>query len=1044
MSYLNLRKEEYHSTIYGFIYSFLIVGLFILSKSLRDSLFLNNFTKQDLSYLYLITPIISGILVWLILAVFKKIKLFKKSLIIHFVLFIISTILLLNPNNANILLYYIFVDFQIAIIAIIFWDVLSDAFTSRQAKRLFSIITSGGFLSALIVGSSLSSINHFISQENSVLVFNFLILFCPIFIYQLMLNANKDKVENKPYKKSANFKEVFSNRYIRNIICITFLFTALAIIIDYNFKLIAYDKFQNNSIELTNFFARFYSFTAFISFIIQISLSGYVINRFGIKYALMILPILLFVIFIFGYFISPFIIIMLLKGKEQIFKSTLHDTSMHILWMPIPSFKRLTIKPFVNIFLKNIFSSLSAGFLIISVYFQFTFIHFIPLCFLFLIALLFLTRRTKDFYVKELIKAIDDRSLSIKDESLVQLSDDNEMLSIINKKLISEPHNRYFILHLLDDTIIDKCKSTLADIFKDSDSNTRKLILKYLKYDIDLIDSDFLIDQVNNNSDISIESLEVLCSRNISSIEKITNNLFDSKIADLKYSAINNSIKNNYNSHQKALDILKKDIYISENLSSIINNISSSSYDFSKQEILDLFSKLEYDDFVNGLKFINKNNINHELLEFIVTKLSNGYYFNEKVYDFLRKNNSNQLYNFFEFKLLDSNSQFFERKFICDMIKHIDDVNYITIYYRYLDLTKYDYQIIEKIFDYLIFIKRDNEKYFEQKDIIDSILNKVIYNQYYDVVLLSHIQSDNNKPLFEEYYINKIDDNKRLLMKIINFSNNDIFKKNFQLSMFEKKIYKSKIIEIFEEYLSEPLKNKVIPILDDIPQSEKNSFGIKFYNNLSNLSIDSLYDTDNIDLDDWYLFVLFSYTKKNLFTNDRILNNRYFKLLINSLNFDENQIFDLNNETINDLMITNLEKTLYLKDSNIFKDIPAKELIHIASCLKEVNLSDSQNVFKDGDVGDSMYFIVKGEVQILKGDTELVVLRKSDYFGEMALLDGESRSADAVAKGDCILFELNSNDFDRIMYSNDKIVKGILGMLSQRLRHANELLNQNK
>ena len=91
-----------------------------------------------------------------------------------------------------------------------------------------------------------------------------------------------------------------------------------------------------------------------------------------------------------------------------------------------------------------------------------------------------------------------------------------------------------------------------------------------------------------------------------------------------------------------------------------------------------------------------------------------------------------------------------------------------------------------------------------------------------------------------------------------------------------------------------------------------------------------------------------------------------------------------------------------------------------------------------------MYFIVKGEVQILKGDTELVVLKESDYFGEMALLDGESRSADAIARGDCILLELNANDFDRIMYSNDKIVKGILGMLSQRLRHANELLNQKK
>ena len=91
-----------------------------------------------------------------------------------------------------------------------------------------------------------------------------------------------------------------------------------------------------------------------------------------------------------------------------------------------------------------------------------------------------------------------------------------------------------------------------------------------------------------------------------------------------------------------------------------------------------------------------------------------------------------------------------------------------------------------------------------------------------------------------------------------------------------------------------------------------------------------------------------------------------------------------------------------------------------------------------------MYFIVKGEVEILKGDIELVVLGKGDYFGEMALLDGESRSADAIAKGDCILLQLNAVDFEKIMYSNDKIVKGILGMLSQRLRNANELLNQKK
>ena len=100
-------------------------------------------------------------------------------------------------------------------------------------------------------------------------------------------------------------------------------------------------------------------------------------------------------------------------------------------------------------------------------------------------------------------------------------------------------------------------------------------------------------------------------------------------------------------------------------------------------------------------------------------------------------------------------------------------------------------------------------------------------------------------------------------------------------------------------------------------------------------------------------------------------------------------------------------------------------------------------VFKDGDIGDSMYFIIKGEIKISKGDIELVIFKKGDYFGEMSLLDGEVRSADATSLNDSILLKLDAKDFEKIMYSNDQIMKGIVGMLSQRLRDANNLLNKN-
>ena len=104
ISYLNIRKNEYKPTLYGFLYSFLIVSFFILSKSYRDSLFLNNFTKQDLSYLYLITPILTGLLVWLSLLILKKINLPLKSLVIHLVVCFLAISLLLSSNLNSILI----------------------------------------------------------------------------------------------------------------------------------------------------------------------------------------------------------------------------------------------------------------------------------------------------------------------------------------------------------------------------------------------------------------------------------------------------------------------------------------------------------------------------------------------------------------------------------------------------------------------------------------------------------------------------------------------------------------------------------------------------------------------------------------------------------------------------------------------------------------------------------------------------------------------------------------------------------------------------
>ena len=89
-----------------------------------------------------------------------------------------------------------------------------------------------------------------------------------------------------------------------------------------------------------------------------------------------------------------------------------------------------------------------------------------------------------------------------------------------------------------------------------------------------------------------------------------------------------------------------------------------------------------------------------------------------------------------------------------------------------------------------------------------------------------------------------------------------------------------------------------------------------------------------------------------------------------------------------------------------------------------------------------MYFIFNGEIKISKGNKELVCLKRGDYFGEMALLDGEPRSADATTMTNAVLLKLESSKFKNILYSNHHVIKGVLSMLCTRLRNANDLINK--
>ncbi|OUJ76322.1 cyclic nucleotide-binding domain-containing protein [Hymenobacter crusticola] len=132
------------------------------------------------------------------------------------------------------------------------------------------------------------------------------------------------------------------------------------------------------------------------------------------------------------------------------------------------------------------------------------------------------------------------------------------------------------------------------------------------------------------------------------------------------------------------------------------------------------------------------------------------------------------------------------------------------------------------------------------------------------------------------------------------------------------------------------------------------------------------------------------------------------------------------------------ERVAVLKNTALFAATPENVLSSIVPIMKEVTFQAEQQVFAKGDLGSSLFIIYEGEVGIFSGAQHLATFRKGDFFGELALLDAEPRSATAVAKSNVVAFRLDQEDFYDVMEERSEVLRNIMRVLCQRLRRQNE------
>lgn len=255
------------------------------------------------------------------------------------------------------------------VIALEFGGLMLQLFDLRQSKRLYALIASGEILAFLLGYFSIPILKNWTEQVFPLLLFISIVgIILSFLILLLILNRFKDKISTQKRKKQAgksyNISFLFKDKYFTYISTIIVLSVTAIYFADFGFlgsvKLIAKDD------ELVQFIALFYGVVTVVEFSMSL-LAGRLLNQFGIKFGLTILPVLMCVCvtiaaligisqIIIGQTLVIFLFLFLAINRmiERAVGKAIDKPTVRILYQPLPKEERIPVQTLIDGIVKQI------------------------------------------------------------------------------------------------------------------------------------------------------------------------------------------------------------------------------------------------------------------------------------------------------------------------------------------------------------------------------------------------------------------------------------------------------------------------------------------------------------------------------------------------------------------------------------------------------------------------------------------------------------------------------------------------------------------
>ena len=1038
---LSVEKGEYGKTFLLFLYLFFMTAATIIGRTAADTLFLSKFDVTKLSYMYLAISISLSLFGLLYHRIVDR---FRKDRLTYVVTSCLILIVLASRWALDIempLIYpLVYVGFEAFNFLLIlqFWTFTNDILDTRQAKRLLGIIGSAGILGGMVSGFSIKSIVHHIGMFNLVYLYAAGMMLCMLMVRIISgrERAALEEIEQVPVERKKKTKEQRSIRgifHLKLIVITVSIITMVLIFIDYQFKLILTQHYKNE--ELAAFLGQFYGYTGIIALFFQFFISSKILSKLGILVSLLILPVFLLIssaTFIFAPFIPAELylgsvtlyVIPLLwaavfaKSSDKIFSDTIYSSASQLMYVPIHAEIRGRAKVFVDGIMKPLSKGFGAVLLILSAQFfpvpvediSYVVVALLVVC----IATMFMV---KNEYVRSLFSTLKTSQIDFKDINF-NVSDSSAIKILVDGLESGDERQILYCLEALKNIEGFYLLPHLLNLLNSRSPRVRVESLRILQT-VKPRDAKPEVVKMLEDEDTQVKVQAILTLSaygDDEQLKKILAFLLDEN-AEIKGAAISGLMEYyGIDGIFYSVDIFKQmmdSVRVSDRkeVARILGRIGVKNFhkpliklleDHSKEvqlTAIESAEKIQVPDLIpNLIKKLKQKETRHKAIEALSAYKPEDVVPALKIYlEFSDRYREISIYVPRVFELMASQE-------CADIL--IQNYDHANPYLR------------AKILDSLAKIKfRLRELEIDKGRIEDLIMNEIHEYMFF-------VRAVGTLRAYEGIAI---------LMESIQNVRNQILERVFKLLAFvydsktmttvyrnllgEDRRTRANAIEVLDNMLAGTMRTAVVDVVNKSFMAEKveRRNSEQFFDVLTHLFKKEY---------DWIRMVIeFICTSPKLEEIDKNL------MIALRKHVQETAVGYERKELVN-----TIQKVAILKKVNFFAGLSGEYLSTIAMNMKAVKCTAGTVVFREGDAGDSFYIVIKGKVLVHKGETRILELEGGQVFGEMAILDNEKRSASVTAVEDTVLFKLESDTFYDIIAEKIEIAKGIIRMLTARLR----------